>query len=620
MHEFVTNSLPSWVPGVLTLAILAGAVYGFVRERVPPDLTSLLALLALLLTGVLTPADAFSGFSHPATVSVAAMLVLSAGLDRTGVLTYLARRLLVPVGRSEFLLAALLMLVVGAISPFINNTAVVAVFIPIVLEVCRRTGASPGRLLMPMAHAARLGGMCTLIGTSINLAAHEYARSQGLPGFGMFELGRVGLPMFAIGGLYILFIGRWFLPRQRSGIESLPDRAGPYISELVVLEGSPWLQRETRAEHLKRDYDVELIEVVREERSLGPEGPSGRYQPGDHVRVRGAIERVLAFAAREGLQLHRPDAWQPAAAAKDSAAPEPAKAAEGKPAPPPPIAEFVVLPGSPLVGRTLKGAMFAERFDALVLALHRPGEHIWERPTTTPLRTGDVLVVEGTYAVLRRLSRAPGFLLVGALRAPDERPHKVGIALLTLLGVIALVTTGLLPIVTAASAGCAVLMLTGCLSPREAYQAIDWSVVFLLAGALALGLAIEKTGVAAQVGLLLTRITGVSGPFALILAFFLAAIVVSEFMSNSGTVLLLGPVAVASAQQLGVNGMALMAAVTLGASASFAMPIGYQTSLMIYGPGGYSLKDFLRMGLVLDLLLTVIGLILIPRYWPLAVP
>ena len=205
------------VKAIVTLLILAAAMYGFVSERLAPDVTALLSLLALLLTGVLTPYEAFSGFSHPATISVAAVLVLSAGVERTGALTYIARRLLTPLGNSELTLTVVIMVIISAISAFVNNTAAVAVFIPVVMEVCRRTKASPSRILMPMSHAATFGGMCTLIGTSTNLVAHEFAVSNGSRGFSMFELGKVGLPMLLAGFAYMLFVGRRFLPRTQAG-------------------------------------------------------------------------------------------------------------------------------------------------------------------------------------------------------------------------------------------------------------------------------------------------------------------------------------------------------------------------------------------------------------------
>jgi di/tricarboxylate transporter len=622
----------------LTVLILGGAVYGFVSEKAPPDVTALLAIIALLLAGVLTPAEAFSGFSHPATISVAAVLVLSAAIERTGVLTIVARRVLAPLGGSELLLTFAIMTLIGALSAFINNTAAVAIFIPVVLEVCRRTGVSPGRVLMPMSHAATLGGMCTLIGTSTNLVAHEFARSQGLPGFGMFELGKIGLPILLAGFTYILFVGRYFLPRQPQSEELILGQTGPYVSELVVMPGSPWLGSGVNAGQIQRDFEVELVGLIREGRVLSLVEPRPHYLPGDSLRVRGPLDKVLQLSAREGLDLHRP-AGREGASSSASDGPQPTAGSAGIPEfsraevkatgkrppetktkPPPaerlPLAEVVVLVTSGLIGKTLKDSNFAERYDAVVLALKRRGD-IRDRPSTTPLQAGDVLVVEGANESLKALAETQGFLVIGTPSHPNQRPGALLITTLTLLAVITVAALGWLPIVTAAVAGCAVLMLTKCLRPREAYQAIDLSLVFVLAGTLALGVALEKTGVTKLFAQGLSAMTGLTGPYIILACFFLVAVVISEFMSNSGTAALLGPVAISSAAQMGINPMSLIAAVCFGASAAFAMPIGYQTNLMIYGPGGYRFKDFVKMGIVLDILLASLALWLIPRFWPL---
>jgi di/tricarboxylate transporter len=279
------------------------------------------------------------------------------------------------------------------------------------------------------------------------------------------------------------------------------------------------------------------------------------------------------------------------------------------------LAEIVVLTPSGLIGTTLKYSRFAEHYDAIVLALRRRG-HVNARPSTIPLRAGDVLLVESNRQALGELADKPGFLVLGTLKPPEMRTGKMAITLLTLLAVVLLVSFGLLPIVTAATAGCALLMLTGCLRPSEVYRAIDLSLVFLLAGSLALGMALEKTGHTALLAKGVAGLTGVTGPYVVLAGFFLTSVLISELMSNSGTVALLGPLALSAAQQMGINPTTLLVAVTFGASAAFAMPIGYQTSLMIYGPGGYRARDFVRMGLVLDLILAILALLLIPRFWP----
>ena len=519
------------------------------------------------------------------------------------------------------------MVVVGIISAFINNTAAVAVFIPIVLDACRRHRLSPGRVLMPMSHAATFGGMCTLIGTSTNVVSHEFARQQGLPGFGMFELGKVGLPMMLVGGLYALFVGRRFLPGRHD--EEPEKEEATYVAELIALPHSGYLGKPVAAEEIKRDYDIEVIALVRDEqvKSLEDE-PDQVLQSGDALLMRGQLPELLKLANRQHLEIKTPQRFreEPMAEAADETTTtktsengddEQNQPGEAPDQVTPELAEVVVLTPSGLVGSTLTSSRFAERYDAAVLALRRRGR-MNERPSRVRLHAGDMLVVQASSKALAALDDSPGFLVVGTVAVPHERPRQLLITLATLAAVIGVVSFGLLPIVTAATAGCAVLMLTGYLKPREAYRAIDLSLVFLLAGSLALGAALEKTGLTEKLAFGLAGLTGVTGPFVVMVAFFFVAVILSELMSNSGTVALLGPVAISSALQMDINPMALLAAVTFGSSAAFAMPIGYQTSLMIYGPGGYSFKDFVKMGIPLDLILAALALLLIPYYWPLA--
>jgi len=600
-----------------TIIVLFAAIYSFVREKIPADLTALLAVLGLLLTGVLTPGEAFAGFSHPATVAVAAVLILSAAIEKTGALSFLARRVLLPLGHSEILLTAAVMLTIGALSAFVNNTAAVAVFIPIVLDVCRRTNISPGRVLMPMSHAATIGGMCTLVGTSTNLVAHEYARANGLAGFSMFELGKIGLPMIVVGYAYMLFVGRLFLPKNESTELTATDKTEDYLAEFIVTEDSAWKNRNIDAKKLANDFDIELTEVFRADAELNLNEAARNYAAADSLRVRGTLDNIFKLWSGGGLVFYRPGDQTAAddednlleAVASDNKTRATFKDG-GK------LAEVVVLQPSGLIGRTLKETRFAERYDAVVLALRRRGA-ARGRPSTTPLHAGDVLVVEGAPEALRALADSQSFLVIGDVPRPEQASGKVLITLLTLLGVMTLVVSGFVPIVTAAVAGCAVLVLTKCLRLRELYSAINLSIVFLLAGSLALGAALDKSGITQIIADGLSSLHGAASPFVIVAVFLFAAIIISEFMSNSGTVPLLAPIAISVAAKTGLEPMALIAAITFGSTAAFAMPIGYQTSLMIYGVGGYRVKDFVRMGIVLDVLLAILALILIPYFWQL---
>lgn len=619
MFDFTLDT--ATLKAVVTLVILAAAMYGFVSERLAPDVTAFLALLALLLTGVLTPYEAFSGFSHPATIAVAAVLVLSAAVERTGALTYIARRLLTPIGNSELTLTVVIMVIIGTLSAFVNNTAAVAVFIPVLIEVCRRTDASPSRVLMPMSHAATLGGMCTLIGTSTNLVAHEFAVSHGLRGFSMFELGKVGLPMLLAGFAYMLFIGRRFLPRSKSGDVLAMQLGERYLAELIIEPDSSWVGKEINGENFERDFDVELVGILRGGQAISNISPDLFFAPYDSLLVRGPLEHVLKLTTYDGLDVHRPEEFTREKDQNVSRETEETEEATKnvshaqKETSGTQLAEVVVLTTSGLVGRTLKDARFAERYDAIVLALRRRDE-IRERPSIAPLLPGDMLVVEGKTDALQALAETRGFLVVGTPPHPETRPGKLAITISTLIAVIILVSLGFLPIVTAATAGCAVLMLTGCLRPIEAYRAINLSLVFILAGSLALGAALDKTGVTTLLAGWLAGLSTTTGPFVVMAGFFLLAVVISELMSNSGTVALLGPITISVAAEMGINPMSLLAAITFGSSAAFAMPIGYQTSLMIYGPGGYRFRDFILMGIPLDVILAILALLLIPYFWP----
>jgi len=503
------------------------------------------------------------------------------------------------------------------LSAFVNNTAAVAVFIPIVLDVCRRTNISPGRVLMPMSHAATIGGMCTLVGTSTNLVAHEYARANGLAGFSMFELGKIGLPMIVVGFAYMLFVGRLFLPKNESTELTATDKTEDYLAEFIVTEDSPWTNRKIDAKKLANDFDIELTEVFRADAELNLNEADRDYAAADSLRVRGTLENIFKLWSGGGLVFYRPGD-QTAAGDEDNLLEAVASENKtratfkdgGK------LAEVVVLQPSGLIGRTLKETRFAERYDAVVLALRRRGA-ARGRPSTTPLHAGDVLVVEGAPEALRALADSQSFLVIGDVPRPEQASGKVLITLLTLLGVMTLVVSGFVPIVTAAVAGCAVLVLTKCLRLRELYSAINLSIVFLLAGSLALGAALDKSGITQIIADGLSHLHGAASPFVIVAVFLFAAIIISEFMSNSGTVPLLAPIAISVAAKTGLEPMALIAAITFGSTAAFAMPIGYQTSLMIYGVGGYRVKDFVRMGIVLDVLLAILALILIPYFWQL---
>jgi di/tricarboxylate transporter len=597
----------------IVLATVAGAIYAFAREKLPPDVTALLVLLVLVISGVLTPAEGFAGFSHPATISVAAVLVLSASLERSGVFNVIARRLLSHLGNSEILFGIVLMLMVGVLSAFINNTAAVAIFLPIVMQTCRRTGARPGRLLIPMSFAAMFGGLSTLIGTSTNIVVHEYARSEGLRGFSMFEFARIGLPLFALGFVYLLVVGRWLLPRGEP-VDSPEDRFGlsQYTVDLFVHAGSSWVGRQADPVRLRRDHDVDLVGVRRGGAALRRDPPWPKLMAGDRLRVHGPVQDVMTLASREGLRLAHPENGHSAEAQAEALVAGNGGARETQV-----LAEVVLLPASPAVGHTLETARFRGVYAATILGMRRGGHQPPGIPAREILHAGDALLLQIAESELEALSGDPGVLVMSATPTPETRPGRLALSLLTLAGVVLTAAVGLLPIVTAASAGCLLLMVTGALRPREAYESINWQVVFMLAGVLALGNAMEKTGIAATLATWITALSHDLGPTLAISVMYLITAVLTQFMTNNAAAALLVPVALDSAELLEVNPAPFLIAVTVAASTAFGTPVGYQTNLMVYGPGGYRFSDFVRVGLPLSVLFWVFVTLAIPRLWPL---
>jgi di/tricarboxylate transporter len=584
---------------ILVLSILAGAVACFATERLPVDLVALLVLSALLVSRILTPQEAISGFSNTATVTVAAMFVLSAGLARTGVVNLLGQRL-AAFGRLGFLPTLIaLMLLIGVVSAFINNTAAVAIFLPIVLGLARDTGISPSKLLIPLSFASMFGGVCTLIGTSTNILVSSIAEQHGLAPFGMFELSRLGLVLFAAGALYLLTAGVRLIPDRRAGADLTQSYGmGDYLTEILVLPGSSAVGRSLRDSPLVRDLDMDVLEIQRDGRPLAA-GAETVLEAGDLLRVRGDVEKIRRAEEQKGIVLKSGLKWRE----------EDLHSAETS------LLEVLVAPGSTLEGKTLKETGFRQIYGGTALAIRHRGELMRERLGTTQLRSGDVLLVEVRRDRIEALKRVQDFVIVSEIGLDEPRREKLPLALVIVAATVAAATLGLLPIVGSAILGSVLLVLTRCLTLEEAYQAIEWRVIFLLGGILPLGLALESTGGARLLSSLLVDTVGVWGPVAMVSVFYLLTSLLTEAMSNNATAALLAPIAISAAAALDVDPRPFLVAVTFAASASFMTPVGYQTNTLIYGPGHYRFADFLRVGTPLNLLFWLIATLLIPRFW-----
>ena len=586
----------------IVLAVLGGAVILFATERLPVDVVALVVMSALLLSGIVTPVEGLAGFSNPATVTVGAMFILSAALSKTGALNSVGA-LLVRLGRRSFWLALVsMMLFVGAVSAFANNTAAVAVFMPIMLSLARDINVSPSKLLMPLSFASMFGGVCTLLGTSTNILVSSIAEQHGQAPFGMFELTPFGLVIFGVGLVYMVGIGVRLIPSRRAGDDLTENFGmGEYLTDVVLLPESASVGKTLEESPLVRELNVAVLEVFRHGERVSVPPPDMTLEAHDVLRVRTDVRRIRQLQGRVGVRLQPGMKWREEDLESEGAE----------------LVEAVVALNSPLETKTLKETDFRAVFGGTVLAIRHRGQLLHENISTTPLLAGDALLVEVKRDRLDQLKRSRAFLIVSEVGLPEFRRGKTVPAMVIITGVVVAAATGLLPIVVAGIVGSLLLILTRCLSVDEAYQAVEWRIIFLLAGVLTLGVAMEKSGTARLISEALISGVGGWGPVALVSAFYLLTSLLTEMMSNNATAALMAPVAIASADSLGVDARPFLMAVAFAASASFMTPVGYQTNTLIYGPGQYKFVDFLRVGTPLNLLLWILSSLLIPLIWPL---
>lgn len=586
---------------LLTLAVLAGAVTLFVTEKLPVDVVAMLVLASLLVLGLVSPAEALSGFSSEATITVAAMFVLSAGLAHTGAL--------LPIGRMfgrvkrPWLFLVLLMVVIGPISAFVNNTAAVAVFLPMVLAATVANRMSPSQLLIPMSYAAQMGGVCTLIGTSTNLLVNSMAKDLGHPGFGLFDFAPLGLILMGAGFVYLMVFRRWLLPHHAPSALADTYELGKYITELRVMEKSPLIGKSVSQAQLAEKHSVYVLELLRgEEKHWSPRAELLRE--GDVLLVRGDWEKLKALKETTRLELDSEFKLK-----DNQFTGEDGDAAQV-------LAEVMVAPGARMVSQTLAQLDFQWHYNATVLALHRRGEVLRDKIKDIPLNVGDVLLMLTPRADLD-LIKANANLVVLNERGEANLPRrKAFLAVGIMIASVSVAALGLLPIVASAILGGIALVATRCIGNDQAYQAIDWRVIVLLAGVLPLGIAMQKSGLAQTVADFGVNMVGGFGPLAVLAAIYLITALLTELMSNNAAAVLITPIAFSTAVSLEVSPTPFLVAVMFAASTSFATPVGYQTNTMVYNAGNYRFVDFMRMGIPLNLLFWGLAVYFIPTFFP----
>lgn len=587
----------------LTLALVVATVAMLVTERISPPFAVLGAVVTLLVTGVIEPEEAFSGFSNPAPITVAALYVLAAGVERTGALERVASTLLredKKGGSSSGSMARVLGPTAVA-SAFLNNTTIVAMVAPAVLTWARRTGRSPSPYLMPVSFAAVLGGVVTLIGTSTNLVVSGLLSEAGEEPLGLFEIGRAGLPAAVAGIALLIFIGPRLLPVRKAPSEEYRQDAREFTVEMAVSESSPLAGKTISEGGLRSLEGVFLIEIERNGRRIAPVPPTEVLAGGDRLVFAGNVNRVVDLQRIPGLSSAEERHYL-----KMDAGPHRR------------FFEAVVAEGSPLSGSTLKDAGFRGRYGGAVVAVHRAGERVPGKLGEVRLRTGDVLLVLGETDFRRRWRDEPDFLMVAPLdgEAPPRR-EKAPIVGAVLLAVLVLAASGLMDILDISLLAAVAIVALGVLTPNQARNAIDLNVIVLIAASFGLGAALQTSGLAQSLASGLISVFDPFGDLGLLLGVLLATIVLTELITNNAAAVLMFPIAFATATQAGLEPRGFAIAVAIGASASFLSPIGYQTNTMVYGMGGYRFTDFARLGFPLTIVVVVLAAIFIPLSWPL---
>jgi di/tricarboxylate transporter len=586
----------------IVMGISAGALALLAFEILKPDVVALVAVIAIIASGVIEPAEALSGFANPAVHTIAAMFVISAGLIRTGVVEGIGRWLIRFGGRSPTFVFVLTLASVVVFSAFINNTPIVVMMIPVALRLGRAHGLAPSKLLIPISYASIFGGCCTLVGTSTNLVVSGMAGEAGFEPLAMFELAPVGLILAAVGIAYVTLVGRRLLPERRAVTSSISGgRIREYVTEFHLPDDSPLAGLRLRDTPFAGAENLRILQVIRGETIHWPPLGGMELQGGDLLIAKGSATEILA-AARNGGADRVP-----------AIGPEDADVRESSLT----LAEIVIAPGFRFEGATIREIGFRNHFAVKALAVERHGRHRERRQVMDrQLRVGDVVLVQGDAAALARLALEDGIILQEEVDSTVVHRHRAPVALIIAAGVVLGATLTPVPIVALALLGALLMVLAKCLSPRQVYRSIDLSTLVLVAGMIGLGVAAEKTGAAAWAAHQLLHVVRPLGPVGVLAAIYLFTNAVTEVLSNAAAAVLMVPLAISTAQEMGVSERPLLVAVAFAASAAFSSPIGYQTNTIVYGPGGYRFWDYARVGAPLNLLFLLLATLLIPIFWP----
>ena len=590
----------------IVLFVILLAFVLFLTEFFPIDVTALTVLGILLLTGLITPTESIMGFSNPAVIIIATLFVLSTTLQKSGILEYFVLSLNKLATHSLTLGLIVFLIAIALTSSIVNNTAIVAIFMPITIRLAQKYKLSPSKLLIPLSYAAILGGTLTLVGTSTNLLVNSIMQNYGdIKPLGMFEFTKFGVLTLIVGLIYIVTMGNRLLP-SRTVTSSLTKsyHLGGYLTEMKISKESPLVDRTCMERSLNHNYDIIVLDILRNSELITSNIRNTKLKEGDILFIRGSVDSFLRLKTIEKLSMLTDEKLNQSELVQENNV----------------LVECLLTNKSELIGTSLMAANFRRRFGSFVLAIRREGTIIRKKLAYIILKAYDTLLVYGSREKVQEMASTGDFIILEELETSLKKHKLWWLSSILIIAVMLLSALGIVPILKGAIIAVVILLTLKVISPVEAYNSIHWQVIVLIATLIPLGYAIQTSGTADWIGnniIILVRLfPDQMQPRMLLALIYLLTIILTETSSNAATAIIVTPIAIVSSINLGLDPRPFIFAVCFAASASFITPIGYQTNLMVYGPGGYKFKDFISIGFPLSVIIWILGIIFIPVFWP----
>jgi len=565
------------------------ALYLFTTETFPVDITAMLIMIILIVSGLVTPEQGVSGFSNTATITVLCMFILSAGIEKTGIIQKLGNMVFGLVGNSEVLQLLLIICLIAPLSGFINNTAIVAIFIPMILNLSQKSKIPATKLLIPLSYISMLGGTLTLIGTSTNILGNSILEKNTVYSFQMFEFMKIGFIILIAGILYFLFLGRFLLPNRKNTENNEEEEkiASQFLAELQIKKGSKFIGKTLKELKFSTKFETEVVKIIRGKQSFIKNLMNQELQEDDILVIFANQQRIIELDDRENekllLDFDVTRRKMPIGSGK--------------------IVKVIVKNAHNFHEKTLEALNFWKRYSASVIGLHRTEKDLTaQRLANIKLKTGEVFLLKVSKSNLLAVQHSNDLMLLEEVEQEYD-PQKMGTILAIIVSVIALAAFKILPIMVAALCGVFLIFFTKCLSPNEIYRAVSWEIIFLLAGVIPLGIAMQESGAAELIAEFITRFSGAVSPLIIMGIFYLVTTILTEIISNNAAAVLLIPIGISVADKMHLNPKAFALIVMFAASTSFLSPVGYQTNTMVYGAGNYKFSDFIKVGAPLNIIL-----------------